>query len=91
MAYPMVQMPTFAEFRGRLVGEFGCTYEQLPDPLIVNDGAPATVRYLKRIVGEVPLTYSVFFDEDERLMPSAIRSICARLEIDPSAFGLTLG
>jgi hypothetical protein len=91
VAYPLAQMPRFAEFRERLALEFGCTYEQLPDSLVVNDGEPQAVHYLKRVINGVTLTYAVFIGDDERVRPSIIRSACARLQIDPAAFGLTLG
>jgi hypothetical protein len=91
MAYPMMPWPTFADFRARLVAEFGCTYKELPGQLSVNGCDPETVCYLERKVEDEMRRYAVVLKDDERVAPSVIRSICARLELDPRKFGLTLG
>ena len=91
MAYPMIQSPTFIEFCNRMVNEFGCTYEQLSESIIVNDDELKAVHYLKRVIDGVPFTYTLFLGDDERVMPALIRSVCEHLQIDPRSFGLTLG
>ena len=91
MPYPMVPSPTFSELRQRLVTEFSCSYKTLQNAeLILNDGAPEAIHYLSRTVNGTSLTYAVPYDDDERLLPSEVRSICQHLGIDPSLFGLSL-
>ena len=91
MPYPMIPWPTFAEFRDRLVSEFQCEYKELPDSLALATNDPEPVWYFERAVGDIPRRYAVFIADDEPVPPSVIRSICARLKVDPSAFGLHLG
>lgn len=91
MAYPMIQFPTFAEFKDRLTSEFGCEYKQLPHSLAVGDGEPQPINYFERVVGGETRRYVVFIPDDERLVPSVIRSICAALRLNPADFGLNLG
>ena len=91
MAYPMIQWPTFPEFRDRLVNEFACKYIQLPASMTINDGEPKPVFYFEREFRDEVRRYVVAIPDDARLEPSVIRTICKRLGIDPAAFGLVLG
>ena len=82
MPYPLSQAPTFLEFRDRLISEFQCKYKQ--DELVF---------YFERTIPNAELVQCVVAidDDGERLLPSQIRSICTRLEIDTGEFGLDLG
>lgn len=91
MPYPMIQWPTFTDFRDRLIKEAGCKYLQLPASVAINEGDPNPVFYFERdFEGEVR-RYVVAIPDGERLAPSTIRSICNRLGVDPAMFGLELG
>jgi len=83
MPYPMTPLPSFAEFRQKLESEWNCEYKTLPEKLTDEKGNEHAVRYLERDLGGRVARYVVECDEDEILVPSLIRSICARLEIDP--------
>lgn len=85
MAYPFIQWPTFGEFRARLIDEFGCEYTEIGT---VNGSA---IGCLKRTIDGDDLLYGVVLEDHDRLSPTVIRSICARLGVDVAAFGLTLG
>lgn len=88
MAYPMVRMMRFAEFRERLVTEFGCLVESMDRRV---DGELLTFRYFKRVVNGREY-YCAFSDgEDTMMTPHVLRSYCTRLKIMPEVFGLHLG
>lgn len=87
----MIQWPTFAEFRDRLVNEVGCKYSQLPASMSIHDSEPKPIFYFERDAGGEMRRYVVAIPDDERLAPSVIRSICRRLAVDPAMFGLTIG
>ena len=88
----MIQWPTFAEFRGRLVDEMGCKYSQLPGSISIDDGESKPIFFFERDLGSGDVRrYAVAIPDDERLAPPIIRSICKRLAVDPAGFGLTLG
>ena len=89
MAYPMVPWPTFSEFRERLVSEFGCRYVHVPDGQMFVNGNP--VGELERKVDGKVRRYAVCYDDDYRIAPSVVRSICTQLHVDPDAFGMNLG
>lgn len=86
MAYPMVQWPTFAEFRNRLERDFGCRYVEGGE--VVVNGVP--VGWLERDADGSTRRYAVTYSADCRLAPSVVRSICVQLQVDPEAFGLTI-
>ena len=86
MAYPFAQLPTFGSFRQRLVDEFDCRCYELEATI---NGARAWC--LERTVDGQILRYGVTYDTDERLVPSVVRSICARLHVDVKEFGFTIG
>ena len=87
MAYPMVQWPTFGEFRQRLERDFGCRY--VADGQVSVNGDP--VARLERDLNGSTRRYAVFYGDDERLAPSVVRSICAQLQVDSAAFGFPIG
>ncbi len=91
MPYPHSQRPTFPELRSILEDEYGCEFKTYFN--IINElNVSYPVTYFEREMAEETLTYVVVFpeDEDERIELSFLRSICARLRIDPGRFGLTL-
>ncbi len=85
MAYPFIEWPSFGDLRQRLLDEFGCTYDRVGT---ING---ADTWCLARVVDGENRRYGVMYQDHERLAPSVVRSICARLKVDPKAFGLTLG
>lgn len=90
MGYPFVQFPTFREFRERLENEYNCSFESLERT--INNGEIITIFFFVRIIGDRQLRCSIQnFNDDDRIKPSVLRSICERLEIDPIVFGFTLG
>ncbi len=95
MAYPFVQFPTWSEFIGRLTSnEFGCEYDTVEGPMVVDgdENQCISIHFLKRTVDGELCTYAVFIhDYEARVAPSVLRSVCDRLGVDHSAFGLNLG
>ncbi|MHB8485493.1 MAG: hypothetical protein ACYDCM_07165 [Candidatus Acidiferrales bacterium] len=92
MAYPFARMPTYAELKGRLQKEFGCKYAKAEGTLTDPQGNKHDVYYFERVVGDKTLRANApDLKDDERVLWSVIRSLCARLKIDPAPFGLTLG
>ena len=91
MAYPMIKWLSFVEFRSKLISEFQCKYLELPHSLAIAGSAPEPIKYFERIVDGTPRRYAVSIADEESIPPSIIRSICARLKVDPAAFGLHLG
>jgi len=87
----MMQLPTFAEFKYRLSKEFDCAYKVLPGSLSMADGPAEPVNYFERTIGGETFRKTISYPDDERLMPSVIRSVCDALKIDKSKFGLDLG
>lgn len=87
MAYPFVQMPTLDEFVDKAL-TLGCR-EHSFEGRVVGPRGPVRVRCLKgnrNIICVLP-----DIDGDERLTPTVLRSLCNRLAIDVSHFGLHLG
>jgi hypothetical protein len=93
MTYPFVQLPTFAEFIGRLTSkEFGCSFETVDNPMTDGYGECHSIHFLRRLIDGEERTYAIYIEDfGERISFSLLRSVCARLSIDSSAFGLTLG
>lgn len=76
MAYPFAQMPTWGDFRGRLVSKHGCTQR-----IIKVDGVD--LPYFERSAdGKTHVAVAQALPDERRLTPSVIRSICARLGLD---------
>jgi hypothetical protein len=71
--------------------EFGCEYKKADAVYEDEQGNKHSVYYFERRVGEHVRTAAAEYPDDEHLTFSVIRSICARLQIDPGAFGLELG
>ena len=92
MAYPFAKVPLYGEVKQRLEKEFGCTFKKADGKLIAPDGSEHDVYYFERTVKEKTLRAAApdLTDKDFVLW-SVLRSLCARLEIDPTAFGLNLG
>ena len=86
MAYPMARCPTFKEVRQRLEAEFDCRY--VVDEEVRLNGVFLT--NIERDVDGVTLRCAFTYDDNERLPPSEVRSICARLRISVSAFNMHL-
>lgn len=94
MAYPMIKAITFRELKERLADKFECRFKKVEEPVRnTTDGSQYEVSYLERDVpgGKAPVQCVVTLDEDERILPTQLRQICARLHIDPAEFGLHLG
>ena len=91
MAFPFVELPTFGDFRERLATEFSCSYHALKGAVasFAGDG-PEPVYYLERQIDGSARRYRVQYGDDERLLPSEIRSICVHLDIDPAVFGVAM-
>jgi hypothetical protein len=92
MAYPFIQYPTFNELIGRLTStEFNCTLETMDLPMTDKYGEGHSIHYLRRVIDNLEYTYVLHIcDIEDRLTPSLLRSIIARLKLDPKAFGLVL-
>lgn len=90
MPYPMIPAILFSEFKKRLIDEFECRFKKLEETL---DGSQYEVSYFERDVPGVnaPIQCVVTLEDDEGMLPSQLRQICARLHIDPAEFGLHLG
>ena len=86
MPYPFVRWPTFGELRQKLIDDFQCRYTEVSGS--VNGRVYGT---LERTVDGKTMRYAVPYSDGQRLAPSVVRSICAHLRVDGSAFGLTLG
>ena len=68
MAYPMVQAPTFGEFRQRLERDFDCRY--IADGEVSINGDP--IARLERDIEGSTRRYAVTYSEDVRLAPSVV-------------------
>ena len=80
MPYPFASLPTFGDLKQRLENDFQCTFK-------TKDG----ISFFERTVeGEVIRV--VVDDEDVhgRVLLSHVGTICRRLKVNPSSFGLTL-
>ena len=82
MPYPMRPWPTFGEFWRTLESEFSCRRK------IVGSGPHRIQWCIERTVNGSVLNKVVLCDDDERMGPDQIRSICGHLRIDPSRFKL---
>ena len=88
MAYPFQPALTLGEFVARAVAEFGCALEVAArDP--VGPRGPTRIRYLQRGSSSFVVLPGTMTDDDV-LTPTVLRSLCERLGIPASAFGLTL-
>lgn len=85
MAYPFTPLPSFDDFKKRVEKEFGCRFK------VDNEKTPFPVQFFERTINGKKIKCAISFDnENEILTLSVLRSICARLKIDPVNFGLHL-
>ena len=92
MAYPLAKAITYAELKDRLQKEFSCKFLKADGKLTDPEGREHEVRYFERVVEGKTLQVSApDLADDDRVLYSVIRSLCSRLHIDPTVFGLTLG
>lgn len=96
MAYPFGFSITFLNFRTLLEARFQCGYEILANSIAIDeqDGSMFKAKYLERAIDGRIIQCSVEgLEDDQLLMPSQVRRICRRLEIDPRQLniGLPLG
>jgi hypothetical protein len=91
MPYPLIHYPTFAEFIARLTSEFKCQLGTLASPITDGDGESHAIHYLERVVDDQTIRCVIHIeDSDECITLSLLRSVLARLKIDPKLFGLSL-
>lgn len=89
MPYPLIQWPTFKEFKATLEKEFDC---QFKTKKMLRNGDPYFLCYFERNFNNEIIQCSIdSYNDDERISIEVIRSVCRRLKIDPARFGLTLG
>jgi hypothetical protein len=92
MAYPFAPTPTYGEFKARLQAEFDCKLLKLYGKLIDPGGQERSVYYFARTVnGQEIRVAAPDLTDDTTILFSVMRSICTRLNIPASAFGLDLG
>lgn len=91
MPYPFARALTFSDFKELLIKDYGCQWKTT-EALNGETNEKIVVTYLELQINGQTLEYPISIEnENEFLMWSVIRSICRRLQIDPSSFGLTLG
>jgi hypothetical protein len=92
MAYPFAKVPRYGELKRRFEKEFDCVHLKAEGTLKDSQGNEHVVYYFERVVGGKTLQANTpDLKDDERVLWSVVRSLCARLDIDPAAFGLDLG
>ncbi len=84
MAYPFAPAFTFRELRDILCAKYGCCYTAIPNP----GGKP--VGYFERMLNGARYNCPVSLADDERPLPTVLRSILDRLGIPSGDFGMTL-
>jgi hypothetical protein len=83
--YPFIYFPTWREVIDRLEKEHQITFHQ------TGVGKGVFVQYFEHKTGKETYRHVVSFsDENERLLPSVMRSLCANLRLSPKFFGLEL-
>jgi hypothetical protein len=91
MAYPFTKAPKFSELKEKL-DKLGCQFKEDKQPIVDPKGGKQTIKYFERKMGGETKTVTVAdYGNDEVIQYSVVRNICARLDIDPKEFGLTLG
>jgi len=98
MAYPFGFYLTFLEFRTVLKEKCQCSYKTLNDSvkLTIDEQEPRIFKpaYLERTVNGRSIQCSIEgLTDNDIIMPTQVRRICRRLEIDPRELdiGLHLG
>lgn len=82
MSYPLMQMPTWAEFVER-AKELGATYQTHND---MHSSRPVETLW----VGDKWIVRPVGIRDSKRLEPNTVRSMAARLGLPAKDFGLHL-
>ena len=83
MAYPFTRLPSLAEFSQALKKKFSCEYKTLRGGGLEDDeGNLHQVKYFEREVDGQTIQCVVVLEDDAILLPSIVRSICARLKLD---------
>lgn len=90
MAYPFAPAPRFLELKQKLI-EQGCEYKTRSINVEDEGEQLGPISYFERTVGGETRTAVVEISDDEFVVWSVVRSICARLDTDPKIFGLDLG
>jgi hypothetical protein len=89
MAYPLAPMPTLADIVAIAKDQYGYRLEEIE---LNGPRGTTKVRFLTRGNGNadsfVPLPD---LPDETRLPPSAVRSLCTQIGIQPSDVGFTLG
>jgi len=89
LAYPLAQCPTFKELKDILEKKYGCQYKK---GNAIKNNKPCAIFYFERVIDGSVMQCSIdSYDDEERIVFPVIRSVCRRLKINPSIFGLTLG
>ena len=83
----MAEWPTFGEIRDLFVNQFSCRQKGGGGELTLN-GEP--IRWLERVVEDQMLRHVVTYEDDTPISPRVLRSLCAKLRIDPAEVGLPL-
>jgi hypothetical protein len=99
VAYPFIYCPSWREVIDRLQAEHQITFHQTPPiqapdgkPVQISDGENLTIQYFEHSANGTTFRCVVCFDdENERILPSMMRSICSTLRLSPTFFGLELG
>lgn len=92
MAYPFAKAPFYGEVKQRLEKEFDCKYRKAEGKLVAPDGTEHEVYYFERKLKDKTLRASApELSDKDYVLWSVLRSLCARLEVNPAAFGLDLG
>jgi hypothetical protein len=88
MAYPFVQHPTWKQLIEQFEGQ-GVSFNKTDSQLESPEGDCESICYFEKSgVGKYAVSFE---DENERVAPTVVRSICAALDVEPAVFGLTLG
>lgn len=91
-AYPFTPTFQYAVLKERLQKEFDCKLLKLDGQIIDLKSVAHDVYYFEREVdGKKYRAVAPDLPDDEWVLYSVTRSLCARLRIDPANFGLDLG
>ena len=91
-AYPFTPTCKYAALKERLEKEFGCKLLKVKGKIRDLQGVEHDVYYFERKhQGKTYREVAPDLPDEEFVLYSVIRSLCARLRIEPSKFGLDLG
>jgi hypothetical protein len=92
VAYPFTPTFTYSQLSDRLQKDFACKFLKAAGNLTHPQGYEHQIYYFERVVDDKTLrAVAPDLKDDEYVFYSVARSLCARLKIDPAAFGLDLG